>query len=124
MAMNAGDAAATTGMAKAIYDEQKTVLEADGEWSKLSAGTKDAILTHHKKMAYATAVGIIDHVVANMEVNGIETTLDASLNTIFTAGVPVLNDGGTALQAAWKLATTGGAKDDSTQNNDGTGRVA
>ena len=41
----------------------------------------------------------------------VSTTLDTSLNTTFSAGVPVPQDGGLTLQTAWKAATTGGAAD-------------
>jgi hypothetical protein len=44
----------------------------------------------------------------------VSTTLDSGLNTVFSSGVAVPQDGGTALQTAWKAATTAGAKDDAT----------
>lgn len=37
---------------------------------------------------------IVDHVIDNMTIN---------LNTVFSQGVPVAQDGGAALQAAWKV---------------------
>jgi len=66
---------------------------------------------------------IMQYIVDYTEVKGIKTTLDSSLNTIFTTGVPVVGDGGAALKTAWTAATAAGAKDDATQNNDGTGRI-
>lgn len=44
----------------------------------------------------------------------VKSTLDSSLNTIFTSGVPVPTDGGTALKTAWTAITAAGAKDDAT----------
>jgi hypothetical protein len=67
---------------------------------------------------------LFDHLVSNMEVNGINTTLDNSLNVVFTSGVPVPQDGGAALQTAWKASTAGGSSDNASQNNDGTGHIA
>lgn len=66
---------------------------------------------------------LFDHIISNLEINGIKTTLDTGLNAVFTAGVPVPTDGGTALQTAWKLFTQLGAADNSTQYNDGAGHV-
>lgn len=54
---------------------------------------------------------LIDHIKANMVV---KTTLDSSLNTIFTAGAPIPMDGGTALKTAWSAATAAGVKDNAT----------
>lgn len=66
---------------------------------------------------------LFDHIISNLEINGIKTTLDTGLNAVFTAGVPVPTDGGTALQTAWKLATQAGTADTATQYDDGTGYV-
>ena len=59
-------------------------------------------------MVNRLATAIVDEIKNNAEV---DTTLTSSLNSIFTAGVPVATDGGLALQTAWKLATAAGAKD-------------
>lgn len=66
---------------------------------------------------------LLTYIVDEIEIKSLKTTLDTSLNTIFTAGVPVAMDGGLALQTAWKAATAAGAADDATQNNDGKGLV-
>ncbi len=63
------------------------------------------------------------YTVDQAEIKGVKETLDISLNTVFTAGVPFAGDGGLALQTAWKVATAAGVADDSTQNNDGKGLV-
>lgn len=83
--------------------------------------------TAAREAAFASTRDLVEkvcqYIVDQLEINGIKETLDVSLNTIFTAGVPAPTDGGLALQTAWKAATTGGIADDSTQNNDGKGRV-
>ena len=61
--------------------------------------------------------------VDNTEIKGVKVGLDNGLNGIFTAGVPVPTDGGAVLQTAWKAQTLEGAKDKSTQNNDGKGLI-
>lgn len=57
------------------------------------------------------AKAVINEITSNAVVS---TTLSTSLNTVFSAGVPAPNDGGAALQTAWKGATSGGAADGAT----------
>ena len=111
------DPAGWTGMAGEIKKEL---------WSKLDPGdpAKAPNPDDLSDICLSIATGVINHIISNMEIKGIKATLDTSLNTVFSAGVPVAMDGGLALQTAWKTATAAGAADDSTQNNDGTGRVA
>lgn len=54
---------------------------------------------------------ILGFIAGNAEVS---TALSTSLNTVFTNGVPVPTDGGTALQTAWKAGTAAGAADNAT----------
>ena len=72
----------------------------------------------------AIGTAIVTYIVANMEINGVEVTLDQTLHDIFDAGTPNAGDGGADLQTEWKDQTDSGAYDDATQSNDGTGRVA
>lgn len=65
----------------------------------------------------------IEHILENLEINGIQVTLNTSLNSIFSQGVPVPTDGGAALKVQWAALTAGGVADIATQNNDGTGLV-
>lgn len=95
------------------------VPAAPGGASPEQIAARDEAVAQVKDMAQKIFQYMIDY----MEVKGVEVTLDTSLNTVFTAGVPVPTDGGTALQTAWKAATTGGAADDATQKNDGTGLI-
>ena len=66
---------------------------------------------------------IFTHMINNMEIKDITTVLNTSLFDVFSQGTPAANDGGAALQTAWKDATNNGAADGATQDNDGTGLV-
>ena len=46
----------------------------------------------------------IEVYVKSGDVVSVETELDSSLNTIFSAGNPIATDGGAALQIAWKAS--------------------
>ncbi len=84
-------------------------LEANPNFNQDISGSAEASILKHFISSIVDA--IIDEFVGNAVVN---STLDASLNTIFVGGIPVLTDGGAALQTAWIASTTAGAKDDST----------
>ena len=66
---------------------------------------QDALLASWQAIGNA----IVDHIKANAELD--DAKLSQSLNTIFSNGVPVPQDGGTALKTAWTANTSGGAKD-------------
>lgn len=70
-----------------------------------SQAEKDALLDSWKKIAGA----IVNHIKSNAELDNAKLT--QSLNTIFSSGTPVPQDGGAALKTAWMGATSGGAKD-------------
>jgi hypothetical protein len=82
-----------------------TALENAGNLSGLDTAAKNKLTTDLGLFVGA----LFDHIVSNMEV---VTTLDTSLNSIFTGGAPVPTDGGLALQTAWKTATVAGVADD------------
>ena len=92
-----------TGMANQVVDALVTA----GKYPGLNAGDI-ASLKADMAVSYQA---MIDYMNANAV---IKTSLDTGLNPVFSAGIPVPNDGGTALQTAWKSATSGGAADDST----------
>ena len=75
------------------------------KYTDLPQDVKDQMLADARTLGIA----IVNHITNNAEVS---TTLDQSLNTIFTGGVPVVNDGGAALKTAWSTSTALGAKDD------------
>jgi hypothetical protein len=116
MALNIGDQAASSGMTKAIYDQLQAVLESDLEG--LGEEEKAPIRQNWKKMAFAVATGVINHILSNMEIVGIKTRGNVS-TTISGATAPappaahVHNVNLTGKQEGF----------DATQSNDGTGHV-
>lgn len=101
---------------KSSLDTLFTDLSAfDGSVGKTQA---DAITKLKDDLADA-----IEVYVKSGDVGSVETRLDSSLNTIFNAGTPVANDGGLALQVAWKAATAAAAKDDATTRAGTVGKI-
>jgi hypothetical protein len=71
MALIIGDQTAGTGMSKAIYEQMQAVLEpALGE---VREEVRSQLRESWKKLAYAIAKGVIDHITENMEVVGIQS---------------------------------------------------
>ncbi|SRR6266496_992820 len=116
MALQIGDQGATSGMTKAIYDQMRAVLE-DG-LSGLDEDKKAPIRDNWKKTAFAVAKGVVDHIVANMEIVGV--TCQGNIS----AGVSG-NTGAAPPAAHVHAVSLTGTQDNVvfTQNNDGTGRV-
>lgn len=112
MALQIGSENANVGMSLAIYlmmDQQlspplqKAVDDAIGDAKPKAQEALDKAREGWKKLSYAIATGVIEHITANMEVFGIKT------QGIVSAAVT----GNTAVQNNVIF----------TQNNDGTGRV-
>lgn len=116
-----GDLSANTGMTKAIYDKIRSVMETD--LGGLSEDDLNAMRQSWKKLSYAIAKGVIEHIIANMEIYGIQTQGD--INTT------VSGDTGEALEDLSDTYRHDHEVDLSgvqssvlfTQSNDGTGRV-
>lgn len=89
-----------------------SALEADPNFSNTLSSDAPATV----KFVEILSEKIIDHFKAEAEVR---TRLNLSLQTIFSVGVPVPTDGGTALQLAWITATAAFAKDDATGDPSG-----
>jgi hypothetical protein len=106
-----------SGQLDTLAEDIVPALPPDPSQEQIAA--RDAAVDQVKTLA----TKIFEYMIQYMELKLIKTTLDQSLNTIFSAGVPVPTDGGAALKAAWIAATAAGAKDDATQNNDGTGLI-
>jgi len=111
-----GDVSATEGMTKAIYEELRSVLEPD--LAGLSEDKRVPIRENWKKMSNAIATGVINHILSNMEITGIQTQGNISAN--------VSGNTGTAAPSA-HLHTVGLTASQNgvtfTQSNNGTGRV-
>jgi hypothetical protein len=116
MALQAGDQNATSGMAKAIYDHLVAVLEAD--LSGLEDEKKAPIREGWKKTAFAVASGVIEYLVANIEIVGVTCRGNIS------ASVTGSTDPAAPAAHAHSVSLTGTQSNVVfTQNNDGTGRV-
>ena len=79
MALVIGDVNASTGMSKAIFDELK---------NQLSGGIAPADLQNvepsWKKLAFAIATGVVNHLKSNMEIQTIKTSgqINADVNNV------------------------------------------
>ncbi len=100
MALTIGSTSATSGMTKAIYDTIQSVME---PIEGVEGDALEDIRTSWKKLSYAISKGVIDHITANMEIKGVETT--GNINAAVS--------GSAATQSNVVF----------TQSNDGTGRV-
>lgn len=72
MAMQIGAAAATSGMAKAIYDQIAANLEPD--IAPLKDADKTPVREGWKKLAHAIAAGVVNHIQANLELLNMNET--------------------------------------------------
>ena len=114
MALIIGDQTADTGMSKAIYDQLRSVLEPD--LGELSEEARSQLRESWQKLAYAIARGVIEHIMANMEVVGIQT--QGNVNA------PV--QGNTSLVSGHQHGVNlAGVQNNLvfTQSNDGTGHI-
>lgn len=119
MPLKIGDVNATTGMSKAIFDQLNIILSPPFE--DMSEEDMAKIRDGWRKLAYAIAKGVIDHIIAKMEIHGVETRGDINTNV----------SGEIAKASAYPDPTHDHGFDLSgeqvnvvfTQSNDGTGRV-
>ena len=73
MALEIGDIKASSGMSKAIFDElNKLSLEAP--LKDMKAEDLEKVRNGWKKLAFAIATGVINHIKSNMEISGIQAT--------------------------------------------------
>jgi len=88
MALTVGDKDASAGMTKAIYDALRAILEDD--LKSLGEDKLAPIREGWKKIAYAVAKGVIEHIQTNMEITGIQTQgIVSGTNVVLTQS----NDG-------------------------------
>ncbi|HST54078.1 MAG TPA: hypothetical protein VLJ61_18875 [Pyrinomonadaceae bacterium] len=70
MALQAGDQTATNGMTKAIFDQLDAAL--GPAVASLPSADRETVRDGWRKLAAAIAGGVVGHIVANMEIFGIE----------------------------------------------------
>lgn len=127
MALTIGSPAADAGMSQAIFEQldallspplQAAVDNASDAAKPAAQAALDAARDGWRHLAFAVAKGAIDHLVANMEVNGV--TVAGAVN------VPVSgNTGSTAATTPHihSVSITPAVAVTLAQNNSGTGRV-
>ena len=102
MALQIGTISATSGMTKAVYDQMDAILSP--ALSDLKPAEMAKVRDSWKQLAFAISKGVIDHLKANMDIKGVQTT--GNINAAVA--------GAAATQAGVVF----------TQSNDGPGRVA
>ena len=127
MSLIKGNESANTGMSKAIYEKmdkqlspplQEAIDEAEGEPKKVAEDALKKARINWKKLSYAIAYGVIDHIRSNMVIQGVTTSgnVNTSVNGETAFNVPGGHKHGVALSGTESNV-------EFTQNNDGTGLV-
>jgi hypothetical protein len=130
MGLLKGDITASSGMSKAIYQEVDTLLSpplqqavdgAEGDAKEKAQEALDKSREGWRKLSYAIAQGVIEHIKANMEIYGVQTQgdinttvsgeTDTSLSSPNDHGHGLINSSGEQNNVVF------------TQSNDGTGHV-
>jgi hypothetical protein len=111
--LDIGDIAATGGMTKDIYDQLNAVLEPD--LTGLSEEKRKPIEENWKKLSFAIAKGVINHITNNLEIKGVKVSInDVNTNVHVVTSCPSGAGSGTG---------TGTGTATGQQSNDGTGLV-
>jgi hypothetical protein len=127
MALVIGSAAADTGMSKAIYDQvdvllapplQHAVDAATGEAKAKAQEALDAARDGWKKLSFAISTGVVNHLLASLEVRGIQ--VQGNVNAAVSGSTSSVSPG--PHQHTISLPATQNAVS-FIQSNDGTGRV-
>jgi hypothetical protein len=103
MAMQIGDAGATAGMAKAIFDEIENQLSGG-----MSPGDLANVRPSWKKLAFAIATGVINHIKSNMEIFGIQSTGPVTTTVTGTVSGTTVTGSGTGNVTTNQTAVTTG----------------
>ncbi len=112
MALIIGDESASQGMTKAIYDSMRNTLE---PIEGMSEEDMKPIRESWRKLSYAIANGVIEHIKSNMEIHGVEVAIsNVSTNVSVVTTCPSGAGTGTG---------TGSGTATGQQSNDGTGHV-
>jgi hypothetical protein len=115
MPLQIGDQDASSGMAKAIYDQMRALLEPGLEG--LAEDKKAPIRDSWKKIAFAVSRGVIEHVTANMEIFGVRCSGNVNASVTGNTGVAAPTHAHTVALSGVQNGVV------FTQSNDGTGHV-
>lgn len=103
MSLQIGNANATSGMSRDIYNEIEQQLSEGMEPEDL-----ENVRPSWKKLAFAVATGVINHIKANVEIAGIQTTGDVSTTVQGTvSGTNVSGTGAGTVNSMQSGPTTG-----------------
>ncbi len=113
MALIIGDESASAGMSKSIYDKLRDVMEPiDG----VTGDDLEDVRNSWRKLAFAVATGVVEHIKLNMEISGVDVSInDVSTNVNVTTSCP--SGSGTG-------AGTGSGAATGQQSNGGIGHVS
>jgi hypothetical protein len=116
MALSIGDPAATSGMTKAIYDQLLAALDPGLEG--LEEQDKLPVRESWRKIAFAVATGVIDHLLTQLEVHGVRCAGNVSTAVSGSSGPAAPSNHVHAVNLV-------GVQNNATflQSNDGAGRV-
>jgi hypothetical protein len=87
MALVAGSVAADSGMSKAIFEQidpllspplQKAVDQATGDAKTQAQQALDAARDGWRKLSFSIATGVINHLLSNLEIRGVQTSATAN----------------------------------------------
>ena len=103
MAVSIGDQAASSGMSKAIYDQLNQLL---------SPAIKDPptlakAQTSWQQLAFAIATGVVNHIVSNMQVSGIQVSGTINAPVTPTGGGAAIGTATGSLTSTQTGSTTG-----------------
>lgn len=127
MALVAGSAAADSGMAKAIFEQvdpllspplKQAVAQAAGDAKTQAQQALDAAREGWRKLSFCIATGVIEHLISNLEIHGVQTS--------GTLNAPVAGATGQAppSQHQHQVSLAAQAGVTFSQSNDGTGLVS
>ena len=88
MALEPGDETATSGMTQAIYEKIRDVMEPD--LVDLRKEDLEDMRKGWRKLSFAIAAGVINHIRSDMEIVGIQTKGTVGASTVTTVQT---NDG-------------------------------
>ncbi len=112
MALIIGDESASQGMSKSIYDKISDVMEPiDG----VSGEGLEDVRNSWRKLAFAVATGVVEHIKSNMEISGVEVSIN-DVSTTVNVTTSCSSGPGTG-------AGTGSGTATGQQSNDGIGHI-
>lgn len=111
MALSIGDAQATSGMTKAVFDRMDAILMTVEEKAALKPADLEKIRQGWKKLAFAFSSGLVDYLRDNLEVIDVTVTGNVNLGVAGTlSGSAVTGSAAGAVTLSQAAASTGGVQ--------------